>query len=363
MTNKSINKHLLRAVNLAQGRLGFTGPNPAVGAVIVKQDQVVAEGCHFQAGEPHAEVMALRAAGDVDLSDATLYVSLQPCCHFGRTPPCTQAIIEAGIKRVYYAYRDSNPEVGSKSDATLEQAGVESIYIDVPEVQNLYRAYDFWRQNKRPFLTAKLAVSRDGKYASQDGSHIGITGEACRRFTHQHRLQADALLTTARTIHFDDPYLNVRLADQVIAKPLLVIDRNLSISPDARVWATAASVTIFHQPEVDDEKRQALIRRGAECVETPVECGSLSWPHMLSHMAEQGYHHVWIEAGARLFCDLWRQRLLQQAFLYVGQKTLGSNAQSAHLSLLVTAEQLAGFAWQACAEDLIGCMQSNTTQA
>ncbi len=357
MNNTAINKHLLRALALAQRRLGFTGPNPAVGAVIVKQDQVVGEGSHFQAGDPHAEVMALRAVGDVDLSDATLYVSLEPCCHHGRTPPCTQAIIDAGIKRVYYAYRDSNPDVGGKSDSVLEEAGVEAIYIDVPEVQTLYRAYDFWRQNKRPFLTAKLAISRDGKYASKDGSHVNITGDACRRFTHQHRLQADALLTTARTIAYDDPYLNVRLADQVIAKPLLIIDRELSLSPDARVWATSASVTIFHQPDVDNEKRQALMHRGAECIAIPVEDKALSWSHMLSHMAELGYHHVWVEAGACLYRDLWQRELLQQAFLYIGQKTLGPEAQSAHLTSVISQQQLADFAWQTCGEDLVGCLQ------
>ncbi|MDF1653646.1 MAG: bifunctional diaminohydroxyphosphoribosylaminopyrimidine deaminase/5-amino-6-(5-phosphoribosylamino)uracil reductase RibD [Coxiellaceae bacterium] len=357
MNDSSINKHLLHALALAQKRLGFTGPNPAVGAVIVKQDQIVAEGSHYQAGDPHAEVMALRAAGDVDLSDSTLYVSLEPCCHHGRTPPCTQAIIDAGIKRVYYAYRDSNPEVGGKSDVVLQAAGVETTYVDTPQAQTMYRAYDFWRQNKRPFLTAKLAVSRDGKYASNDGSHVGITGEACRRFTHQYRLQADALLTTARTIHFDDPYLNVRLADQVIAKPLIILDRDLSISPDARVWATAASVTIFHQPEVDDEKLEALMHRGAECIATPVEGKELSWPHMLSHMAEQGYHHVWVEAGARLYRDLWQRHLLQQAFLYVGQKSLGPDAQSAHLSSVISLEQLSEFAWQIGDKDLIGCLQ------
>ncbi|MDF1759815.1 MAG: bifunctional diaminohydroxyphosphoribosylaminopyrimidine deaminase/5-amino-6-(5-phosphoribosylamino)uracil reductase RibD [Coxiellaceae bacterium] len=357
MNDLTINKHLLRSLALAQGRLGFTGPNPAVGAVIVKQGQIVGEGSHYKAGDPHAEVMALRAAGDVDLSDATLYVSLEPCCHHGRTPPCTQAIIDAGIKRVYYAYRDSNPDVGGKSDSVLEAAGVEAIYIDVPEVQTLYRAYDFWRQHKRPFLTAKLAISCDGKYASKDGSHVNITGEACRRFTHQHRLQADALLTTSRTIACDDPYLNVRLSDQVIAKPLLIIDRDLSLSPDVRVWATAASITIFHQAEVDDEKLQALMHRGAECIATPVEGNELSWTHMLSHMAEQGYHHVWVEAGARLYRELWQQQLLQQAFLYIGQKILGPEAQSAHLSSVITPEQLSEFAWQTCGEDLIGCLQ------
>ncbi len=357
MNDTLIHEHLLHAIELAKRRLGFTSPNPAVGAVIAKDDQIIAEGVHEQAGQPHAEVMALRAVGDSDLSDATLYVSLQPCCHQGRTPPCTEAIINAGIKTVFYAYRDTNPEVADKSDDVLARHGVESVYIDTPEAQTLYRAYDFWRQHKRPFLSAKLAISRDGKYASKDGSHLMITGEACKRLTHQHRLTADAILTTARTVAMDDPYLNVRLADTVTAKPLMIIDRDLSLSADARVWATAESITVFHQPEVDEDKRLALQHRGAHCIEVPVNEGRLSWPHMLSALAEAGFHHVWIEAGAVLYRDLWRQSLLQQAFLYVSPHALGGEAQSAELGDVISLDHLAEFQWHDCGDDLVGCLQ------
>lgn len=340
MDIQQIKDYLKHCTELAHNRLGFTAPNPAVGAIIVQGGSIIAKGVHHKAGEPHAEVMAFRAAGERDFSSASLFVSLEPCCHQGRTPPCTEAIIRSGIKQVYFAHQDQNPAVAGQSKAILEQAGVQAEFVPLTEAQALYRYYDYWRQHNKPWVTSKLAISRDGCYKSDDGSPIAITGEGCRQFTHQQRLHADAIITTIETVITDDPQLNVRLDQCSIAKPVIVLDRQLKMPLDARLWQTANPLIICHQDAVSSAQLQPYRAAGAQLIAVPSFDGHISWSSLMLELGDRGMHHVWLEAGARLYRALWQSQLLQQVYLYVGQTINGNRKNSAQLTDVLDAYQL-----------------------
>ena len=347
-------KHYLKhCVELAHSRLGFTAPNPAVGAVIVEGDVIIAQGAHYQAGQPHAEVMAFRAANECDLSLATLFVSLEPCCHHGRTPPCTDAIIQSGIKQVYFAHQDQNPEVAGQSKAILEQAGVRAELVAINEAQALYRYYDYWRQHDTPWVTAKLAMSKDGCYKSHDGSPIAITGDTCREFTHQQRLQADGIVTTLETVLADDPQLNVRLDGHAVAKPVIVIDRQLNMPLGAKLWHTANPLTICYDEAIELSSIEPYKEEGATLVALPCVDGHLSWQAFIQEFGRRGLHHLWVEAGGRFYRHLWQTKTLQDAYLYVGNTVFGNQDDAGQLGDIISSQQLASAHCQSAGEDTI----------
>ena len=223
MTTSAQHKHwLLETLQLAKKREGFCAPNPAVGAVVVKNNQLISAGYHYGAGHPHAEVGALDAAGD-QAQGADLYVSLEPCCHQGRTPPCTEKIKAAGIARVFFAFLDPNPIVAGRGQAVLKDSGIACEHTPINEINDFYRAYCYWTTHKKPLVTAKLAITADGYVANADGSPLAITGEECRVFTHENRLRSDAILSNTQTIIADDPQMNVRLNNKIVKKPLYLL--------------------------------------------------------------------------------------------------------------------------------------------
>jgi len=199
--------YLEQALQMAQLRRGFCAPNPSVGAVIVSGETIISRGHHVAAGHPHAEVDALKKLPTVP-KDARMFVTLEPCCHYGKTPPCTNAIIEAGIKEVIYAFRDPNPIVAGKGELVLQEAGIDCRQVSHPEIDRFYQSYAYWQANKKPWVTAKLAMTLNGKIAKEKGEPIAITSPALQEVTHQLRKQADGILTTVKTILADDPQLN-----------------------------------------------------------------------------------------------------------------------------------------------------------
>lgn len=334
--------HLLHALTLAADRRGFCAPNPAVGAVIVKDNVVIAAAAHQQAGSPHAEVVAI-AQTEQELQGATIYVTLEPCCHWGKTPPCTQAIIEAGIKRVVYGFADPNPVVAGKGAKQLREAGISCEQLETTEVTTFYRSYQYWQQTKLPWVTAKLAMSLDGKIAAADNKPVKITGEALQTMTHQYRLHCDAMLTTARTINNDNPQLNVRDDVDVIAqKPIYIIDRLLSLDVNSQIFNTAQSVTIIHSTDADKTRLVKLETLGARCVAVAEQDGLLDLQQVLVFIGEQGAHDLWVEAGGRLYESLLQQQLINYGLIYVAPTLLGTEALSAFskpYSLSAMAEQ------------------------
>ena len=319
---------LKEALTLAQSRRGFCAPNPAVGAVLVRDKKVIARGRHWAAGFPHAEVDALKGTTE-SLENAILYVTLEPCCHSGKTPPCTQRIIDAGIRCVYYAFRDPNPLVAGKGAAALNRAGIQCQQMDVAEIDAFYASYARWVREGLPTATAKIAMSMDGKIAGVNGKRVAITGSELQKYTHLWRKQSDAILTTINTVIHDDPQLNVRLGEEVIKKPLYLLDTQLQCPLSAKLLATGEPLTVFHAVDADENRKKQLIAVGVRCVEVKHDQGGLDLPEVLKILGDEGVHDVWVEVGGRCFQSLWSQCLINRAFIYIAPVLLGAKATPA----------------------------------
>jgi diaminohydroxyphosphoribosylaminopyrimidine deaminase/5-amino-6-(5-phosphoribosylamino)uracil reductase len=346
-------EYLLQALELAKQRRGFCAPNPAVGAVLVKNGDVIGSGYNWAAGHPHAEVMALQSLG-ASAMGATLYVSLEPCCHFGRTPPCTDLILKSGIRKVIYGFKDPNPVVAGQGQQRLIEGGVDCQYLALPEITDFYRSYAFWWKTRRPWVTAKLAMTLNGVIAGTQGEPLKITGLAAQQFTHECRRSADALLTTARSILADDPLLNVRLGDEPYGKPLYVLDSELSLPLSAKVWQTATKITVFHDKKASSERQKALTEKGAICVAVPSarENTGLDLDAVLHRIGEEGVHDLLVEAGGQCFTGFLRAGLVQRALVYLAPKILAGQG----LSIASVDDLLAGAKshhWQIVGDDAV----------
>ncbi len=318
--------YLLQALELAQLGEGFCAPNPSVGAVIVKNNEVIATGYHLGAGQAHAEVMALQAAGE-QAQGASIYITLEPCCHFGRTPPCTDALISSGIGHVFYGYADPNPLVEGKSQRLLEAAGIPCQKLQLDEIDDFYEPYAYWMQHKTPWVTCKIAQTLDGKIANSDGTPRIITGRALQEFTHQQRLISDGILTTSRTVLMDDPQMNVRLREKTIAKPVYILDRTLILEPTAKLIATASKVVFFHGEGAEPAKKWHGMAH-VQLQEVPEKNEKLCLDTILQRIGEQGCHRLWVESGGRCFNSLVQRNRVHQAFLYISPQYLGTIGHS-----------------------------------
>ena len=313
-----------RALQQAEQARGMTAPNPAVGAVLVRHDKIINEGYHRAAGQPHAEVEALKDI-DMDLGDAVLYVTLEPCCHQGRTPPCTDLIIKKKVGTVYFSMLDPNPEVAGKGMQALKDAGIKCEHKPLQEVDKFYKSYRYWRETRRPWVNLKIALSSDRKVAGVNKEPVAITGAAANNFTHQMRRQADAILTTVETVINDDPSLNVRL-EKLIAKPVYVLDRNLRLPFDAKLFTTAKKIILLHAKDVDQNKRDALIAKGVRCIELACRDKKLSLIGALDIIGNDGCHELWVEVGPACFQNFVKLGLANSIFIYCSEKKLGPNA-------------------------------------
>jgi diaminohydroxyphosphoribosylaminopyrimidine deaminase / 5-amino-6-(5-phosphoribosylamino)uracil reductase len=279
---------------------GVTAPNPAVGAVAVLNEISIAHASHAGVGHAHAEQVLFEALPD-DCSDLTLYVTLEPCNHWGRTPPCTDGIIARKFKQVVYGYTDPNPQVQcNNTPAILREHGIEVLHYPLPEIDAFYESYAFWIRTARPWVTVKIAQSLDGKIAGKGGERVHLSNNVCSVFTHQARLHTDVILTTAKTIKQDDPCLNARVKGEVVTKPVAILDRAGCLELSAQVHQTAQKLHVYH----DDVHV------------------------VLDDLGRLGYHDVWVEAGANLFRTLHREGLVQRTHVYVTPHVLGDDAVS-----------------------------------
>lgn len=316
---------LKQALQQASLRRGFCSPNPSVGAVVVKDGQIIGQGCHWACGFPHAEPAALQALGK-SAHGASLYVTLEPCSHHGRTPPCTDLIIRSGIRQVFFGMNDFNTSVSGKGAQILRAAGISCVQIKCPEIEDFYQSYRHWLKTAQPWVTLKLAISLDGKIAGERGAPVGISGEVCRNLTHQLRRQSDAILTSVQTILADDPQLNVRMDNEVVAKPLYILDSHLRMPEQAKVFETCQSLTIFHAAQAPASKREVLENRRVRCIAVGQGSGGLNLQEVLNHIGKDGCHDLWVEAGGKCFQSFISQSLAQQVYIYVSPKFLGPAA-------------------------------------
>lgn len=316
--------YLMEALKLAEKARGKCAPNPAVGALVVKEGRILSAGYHKGPGLAHAEVEALENLEDARGAD--LYVTLEPCCHWGKTPPCTDLIIEKGVSRVFYGYSDPNPIVYKKGEATLKTAGISCKQVGIQIIDDFYESYAHWTKHHRPFVTAKLAMTLDGKIAGVGGERARISGREADTFTHKMRRLADACLTTAKTIQNDNPRLDARVDGKTLQKRVYVLDRTSCLALSSQIFETTESLTIFHSEEISPDKRRALEEKKATCIGIPSSVDFLE--KALDVIAHHGVHDLWIEAGGRLFESLVSKKLIQRAFLYISPKWLGDGTSA-----------------------------------
>lgn len=315
--------HMARALRLAERGRFTTRPNPVVGCVIAHHDRVVGEGWHQRTGGPHAEVFALRQAGAEALG-ATAYVTLEPCAHHGRTPPCALALIEAGVARVVAAMRDPFPKVDGGGFALLRDAGIEVAEgLMATQARELNLGFLSRVERGRPWVRVKLAASLDGRTAMADGSSKWITGEAAREDVQRWRARAGAILTGAGTVLADDPQLTVRLADTEVIPPLrVVLDARLRSLECARVREGGAPTLYLHDAAVS-----APDAADAGFASVPGREGRLDLGAMLALLAGRGINEVHTEAGAVLSGALLKAGLVDELLLYQAPILLGEQGR------------------------------------
>jgi diaminohydroxyphosphoribosylaminopyrimidine deaminase/5-amino-6-(5-phosphoribosylamino)uracil reductase len=314
------------ALALAEQAIGLSEPNPRVGCVIVAPDgRVIGRGHTQQAGGPHAEVVALRdaAAHGHSVRGATVVVSLEPCAHHGRTPPCCDALVAAGVGAVVMAIEDPNPLVAGQGAARLRAAGIEVVAGPGAQAARELNIGFFSRMERgRPWLRLKAAVSLDGRTALPNGASQWITGAAARADGHAWRKRAGAVLTGVGTVLDDDPRLDVRLVTTALQPLRVIVDSRLETPPAARILDAPGNVLIY-AAQPDDRRQAALAERGAEIAFAPGPNGKVDLPAMLAHLASRGINELHVEAGHKLNGSFVRERLVDEFLVYMAPKLLG----------------------------------------
>lgn len=353
-------KFMAQALTLAEQGRGSTAPNPMVGCVIVRDGEVIGEGYHARAGDAHAEVNALRDAGDAN--GATVYVTLEPCNHHGRTPPCTDALINAGVRRVVIAATDPNPKVDGQGIARLQDAGIEvivGVMQDEAEAQNeIFRTA---QTKKRPFVLYKTAMTLDGKIATRDGQSRWITGEASRNLVQTWRNELDAIAVGVNTVLRDDPQLTCRLENG--HTPTKIVFDSVARTPaDARLFepdarGTAANVIIFVTDKASSARVEALRQRGADVINVSEVRGRTDVALALQQLYERGITSLLLEGGGTLAWSFFEARAVDKVAVFIGPKLVGGGGASPLAGLGVSrmdeAITLAGVTTQQIEDDFL----------
>lgn len=329
---------MAHALRLAEQGLFTTTPNPRVGCIIVNQNKIVGEGYHRKAGEHHAEIEALNMAGE-KARGATAYATLEPCNHHGRTPPCTDALINAGIKRVVAAMQDPNPLVAGQGLEKLRAANIEvTTGVMENEARELNIGFISRMTRHRPWVRMKIAASLDGKTALSNGQSQWITGPDARRDGHRWRARACAILTGIGTVRDDNPQLNVREIETTRQPLRVIVDSQLQTPIDAKILIGG---NVLIACAIENETLAAPLRaKGAEIIVMPNASGKVELPQLLNELAKRGINELHVEAGYKLNGSLLREGLVDELLIYFAPCFLGDSAQGmANLSLLQSLKQ------------------------
>ncbi len=322
MTTQHDINNMRAAINMARRGIGRTAENPSVGCVIVKDGTVIARSRTADGGRPHAEPQAIDRAGDKAIG-ATLYVTLEPCANHGKTPPCVDAVIKSGVKRVVIGMTDPNPETNGASVQRLKNAGLEAVTdILKSECEDIHRGFISRITRARPYVTLKCAATIDGKIACASGESKWITGINARRHVHALRSKHDAIMVGIHTALHDDPMLNARLDGLNHTITRIVMDRELRINPDSRLVQSANQfpLLVLHENGNPD----SLIKAGAQTIKT--DCGNI--PAVLKLLAQQGINNLMIEGGAKLQSSFLKAGCFDEILLYRAPTLLGEPAKS-----------------------------------
>jgi len=319
------------ALRLAAKGQGTTSPNPMVGALVVRHGRIVGEGFHLRPGLPHAEILALRQAGK-QAQGATLYVTLEPCCHLKkRTPPCIPEILRSGVRRVVIAMQDPNPSVKGKGTAALRRAGLSvTVGVARSEAEALNKSYGHWMKTGRPYVTLKAGMTLDGKLATATGGSRWITGAASRREVHRLRRDADAVLVGVGTVLADDPSLTARtgprLAKMALQQPLrIVVDSRLRTPFKAQILAQQdkAKTIIATTPAAPAARRSIMKKKGIEILTLPALQGRVSLPALLKQLGLRGIMSLLVEGGGEVNAAMLKANLVDHVRLYMAPLLLG----------------------------------------
>ena len=315
------------ALNLARRGEGRTRPNPPVGAVIVREGRIVGEGYHPRAGEPHAEVFALRQAGSA-ARGGDLYVTLEPCCHQGKTGPCTEAVIAAGIERIFIGAGDPNPRVNGGGVARLREAGlaVETGILE-GECRRLIAPFAKHVTTGRPFVILKSAVTLDGRTATSTGDSRWISGEGSREYVHRLRDRVDAVMVGIGTVAKDNPRLTTRLAEGGRDADRLIVDARLEISEDAALLdpKSSAVTRIASLRAASPDKAERLRQRGVDILEIGEKEGRLDLQELMERLGGLGYQSILLEGGARLNAASLKAEIVDRVMIFVAPLLLGGD--------------------------------------
>ncbi len=323
-------RYMSMALQLAAKGMYTTDPNPRVGCVVVKNQQIVGQGWHERAGGPHAEVHALRQAGK-NAQGATVYVTLEPCSHHGKTPPCADALIEAQVSRVVAAMQDPNPLVAGEGLEKLAEAGIQAESgVLQSQSEALNPGFIKRMRYQRPYVRCKLAMSTDGRTAMANGKSQWITGEDARRDVHQLRARSSAMLTGINTVLVDDPSLNARLNnlnDDDILQPMrVVVDSQLRMPLEAKMLSLPGT-TIIATVNRDKHKTQQLRQRGADVVAVEEKAGRVDLDALMRILAQRQINEVMVEAGQTLNGQLLQQNLVDELIIYMAPCIMGDAAR------------------------------------
>lgn len=328
---QQVEKYMQRALKLAQKGLYTTNPNPRVGCVIVKNNTIVGEGFHQISGTEHAEIHALNQAGE-QAKDADVYVTLEPCCHYGKTPPCSNALINAAVKRVFIAMLDPNPLVAGKGKAQLQEAGiiVENGFLQ-EQAKQLNIGFIKRMESELPWVRLKMASSVDGRTAMASGESQWITGKEARGDVQKLRARASIVITGVETVLFDDPSMNVRIKNELnpeieIKQPIrCVLDSKGRLSGKENLFKIESEIWIVTLSDQLEKKLQHLPH--VKVIQAQAENQRISLTWLMSYMAEQQINEVHLECGATLAGAFMQQKLVDEMVLYVAPKLMGSTAR------------------------------------
>lgn len=314
------------ALDLARNMVGQTGTNPVVGCVIVKEGRIVGIGSHLRKGEAHAEVLALEMAGD-QAEGSTVYVTLEPCSHYGRTPPCADRLIEAKVKKVVIATTDPNPLVSGRGIAKLREAGIEVISgVMQKEAEKLNEMFNRFIVSQKPFVTIKTASTLDGKIASKEGDSRWISGEEARQFVHVLRHQHEAIMVGIETVLADDPSLTTRLSVEALHPVRIVVDSRLRLPLTSKLVKDRTAPTwVLTTNDADIDKEKELQRQGVEVI----RCGygkRVDLVLALQMIAEREIGSVLVEGGGKLNGALLEAGLVDKLILFFAPKIIGGQS-------------------------------------
>ena len=319
------NQYMKLAIDLAKGVVGQTSPNPPVGAVVVKDNRVVGVGLHMQAGDKHAEVLAIEMAGEKAM-EADLYVTLEPCAHHGKTPPCSNFIVKSGIRRVFVSAIDPNPLVAGKGIELLEAKGIDvEIGLHQKETNELYKIFFKFIQKRTPYITMKLAMTADGKIAAANGDSKWITSENSRYDTHQLRDKHDAILVGIETILTDNPNLTTRLPQGGKNPIRIILDTHLRILEQANVIKDRQAKTIiFCGSQASREKEEKLLKSDIEVIR--LENRQIDLKEVVKILGNFGVMSLLVEGGSTIYFSFIQEKLVDELIIYMAPKILGGSS-------------------------------------